>query len=264
MSSLSSLRSSGAVWVFAFLGGGCWLEPASHGSDSPPPDEAWLSLSQLTNPRVQVQIEQDEGEFLERLRLAATIEYDDPVGPRGKCPVLWNLVARIGEEALVPWSYGGWRQQEGGGRSCELPSLSMRFEEEARLGDRVLHVADESRTFSAPIGDALRRRRAQVSATPSGGFGVGDQVTVRWLPETDLESQLPTFEVVSVDGEVVAAISSAAVTRAGDTLSFVVPPALSGLGAGRLRLTRVTSSPGCGGACVVRTSHRVGMWLQVR
>ncbi len=257
------LGSAVALVVLLLLGGGCWLDPAGHGTDSPPPDETWLSLSELTNPRVLVQIEQNESDYLERRNLAVTIEYDDPVGPRDKCPVLLSLGARIGEEALLG-RYGGWSVRESGERVCEAPSLAMRFDEEARLGDRVLHVGDESRTVSVPIGDGLLRRRALLSAPPLGGFAVGDTVSVRWLPSADLDTELPTFEVMSAAGAVVATIPGAALTRSGDALSFTAPPSLAGLGAGRLRLTRATSSTGCDGACSVRSSYRVGLWLQVR
>lgn len=220
-------------------------------------------MSELTNPRVLVQIEQDEAEYLERRNLAVTVEYDDPVGQRDKCPVLWNLDVRIGEEDL--WGRnGGWYAREDGARVCEAPSFAMRFDEEARLGDRVLHVGDESRTVSVPIGDGLLRRRAFLSAPALGGFAVGDTVSVRWLPAADLDTELPTFEVVSAAGSVVATIPGAALIRSGDALSFTVPPSLAGLGAGRLRLTRATSSTGCGGACSVRSSYRVGLWLQVQ
>lgn len=258
-----SAASAASLSVLVLLGGGCWLDPAGHGTDWLPPDETWLSLSELTNPRVLVQIEQNESDYLEWRNLAVTIEYDDPVGPRDQCPVLLSLGARIGEEDLLG-RYGGWSAREGGERVCEAPSLAMRFDEAARVGDRVLHVGDESRTISAPIGDGLLRRRALLSAPPFGGFAVGDTVSVRWLPAADLDTALPTFEVVSAAGAVVATISGADLTHSGDALSFPVPPSLAGLGAGRLRLTRVTSSPGCDGACIVRTSHRVGMWLQVR
>lgn len=265
MTSLDCSRIVGfvrSVILGGVLGGGCEL--ANQGSGSPPADKDWRSFSELTNPRVLVQLEQDEVDYFAQMRLTAIIESDDPVGDGGTCPTLVDLRAFLGDEELLARGRGGWRTTESGERQCERPTLWMTFDEGARLGDRVLHVGNELSRISIPIGDGLTRRQAYLAAPPLRGYGVGEVVTVRWLSATDLDTQLPTFEVVTAAGTAVVSIPPSALTRSGDALSFVVPPSLAGLGVGRLRLAHVTSVAGCGGACVVRASYLTGLWLQIR
>lgn len=148
------------------------------------------------------------------------------------CPVLEDeFTATLGGTAGTV-SRGGWTCAGPSGMVCATPRVE--FDNASRTADAQIVLTDSKQTLTLPLGDALVPRTMERLDQPDWTLQVGQPVSIRWTPGTDLADlrvnvgyQLPNAGW---------AIDAAAITITDDTINFTVPDD-DRMGPGRLTVS---------------------------